>query len=263
MDRARVFEPGEIVIKEGAKDTSAYIILSGSAQVIKHSGGREVIVADLEEGQVFGEMGLIEDRPRSATVRAITELKTRIITREQFNDLLCKRPSVLIPIMKSLFERLRQASQRLAETNGADRAVIAEERSLEVILEGQTSEAAEALGHCKRRIRKFPFLIGRESKNPDTDVFYSNDLFIREQKPYVISRNHLAINKSGGSVWVVDRGSSFGTIVNGKDIGRHSGVTRARLEQAENQVILGPVTSRFIFLLKVVPKEGGLHGIHS
>jgi len=253
METVRVFDPGQVVIKEGTKDTSAFIILSGTAQVLKNSGAGEVVVATLEQGQVFGEMGLIEDRARSATVRAVTELKTRIITRDQFNDLLCKRPSVLIPIIKSLFERLRQASEMLAEINVGVGAAFSGERSFEVILEGRTSEAAEALSHCKRRITKFPFLIGRESKNPDTDVFYSNDLFIREEKPYVVSRNHLAIHNDGGSVWVVDRGSSFGTIVNGKEIGRHNGVSRARLDQDENQIILGPATSKFIFLLKVIP----------
>jgi len=254
MDTVRVFEPGEVVIKEGAKDTSAFIILSGSAQVIKNSREGEVVVASLEQGQVFGEMGLIEDRPRSATVRACGELKTRIITRDQFNELLTQRPSVLIPIIKSLFERLRQASEMLAETNRGARVGEPEERAFEVILEGRTQEAREVLGNCKRSITKFPFLIGRESANPDTDVFYSNDLLIREEKPYVVSRNHLAIKNEAGCVWVADRGSSFGTIVNGKEIGRHTGIIRARLDQQENQIIIGPVTSKFIFLLKVLAK---------
>jgi CRP-like cAMP-binding protein len=254
METIRVFEPGDIVIKEGTKGTSAFIILSGTAQVIKNSGDSEVSVATLEEGQVFGEMGLIEDRPRSATVKALTELKTRVITQEHFNDLLCKRPSVLIPIIKSLFERLRQASEMLAETNSNARAGIQEERAFEVIMEGQTEEAKRVLSYCKRHVTKFPFLIGRDSKNSDTDVFYNNDLFIKEEKPYVVSRNHLAINNEGGSVWVVDRGSTFGSIVNGKEIGRHIGSTRARLDQEENQIILGPATSKFIFLLKVILK---------
>lgn len=254
METVRVFDAGEIVVKEGTRDTSAFIILSGTAQVVKNSGRSEVVVATLEQGQVFGEMGLIEDRSRSATVRALTELKTRVITRDQFNDLLCKRPSVLIPIMKSLFERLRQAVEMLAEINGGPGSAFSGERSFEVIMEGQTSEAAGALSHCKRRITKFPFLIGRESKNPDTDVFYSNDLFIREDKPYVVSRNHLAIKNEDGSVWVADRGSSFGTIVNGKEIGRQRGVSRVRLDRDENQLILGPATSKFIFLLRVIAK---------
>jgi CRP/FNR family cyclic AMP-dependent transcriptional regulator len=87
MEDVESFEPGELVIKEGAKGTSAFIILSGAVQVLKKSGERDIPVATLGEGQVFGEMGLIEDRPRSATIKAMTELKLRVISREGFNEL--------------------------------------------------------------------------------------------------------------------------------------------------------------------------------
>jgi CRP/FNR family cyclic AMP-dependent transcriptional regulator len=180
MENVETFQPGELVIKEGTKGTSAFIILSGAVEVLKKSGDRDIPVATLGEGQVFGEMGLIEDRPRSATIKAMTELKLRVISREGFNELLKKKPSVLIPIIKSLFERLRQASEMLAEQSAAGEA---KEQAIEVILEGQTVEARRALGNCKRTISKFPFLVGRDSKNTHTDVFYNNDLFLPEEGP--------------------------------------------------------------------------------
>lgn len=103
MENIETFEPGEIVIKEGTKGTSAFIVLSGAVEVLKRSGDRDIPVATLGEGQVFGEMGLIEDHPRSASVKAMTDLRLRVISREGFNELLQKKPSVLIPIIKSLF----------------------------------------------------------------------------------------------------------------------------------------------------------------
>jgi Cyclic nucleotide-binding domain/FHA domain len=252
MENIESFEPGEIVIQEGTKGTSAFIVLSGAVEVLKRSGDKDIVVATLGEGQVFGEMGLIEDRPRSATVKAMTELRLQVISREGFNELLQKKPSVLIPIIKSLFERLRQASEMLAERRAAGQT---KEQAFEVILEGHTVEARRALGNCKRTISKFPFLVGRDSKNTDTDVFYNNDLFLQEKEPYVVSRNHLAIHNERGGVWVIDRGSAFGTIVNGKEIGYRSGLTRARLDKEENQVIIGPATSKFIFLVKVTERR--------
>ncbi len=251
MENIATFGPGEIVIRESTKGTSAFIVLSGAVEVLKRSGEKDIVVATLAEGQVFGEMGLIEDRPRSATVKAMTELRLQVISREGFNDLLQKKPSVLIPIIKSLFERLRLASEMLAERSAAGET---KERAFEVILQGQTVEARRALGNCKRTISKFPFLVGRDSKDTDTDVFYNNDLFLQEKELYVVSRNHLAIHNERGEVWVIDRGSAFGTFVNGKEIGRQSGVNRCRLDKNENQVIIGPATSKFIFLLKVVPR---------
>ena len=248
MKDIEAFGPGEIVIQEGTKGTSAFIVLSGAVEVLKRSGDREIVVATLGEGQVFGEMGLIEDRPRSATVKAMTELKLRVISREGFNTLLQRKPSVLIPIIKSLFERLRQASDLLAEGIACGGP---QEQAFDVLLEGQTAEARQALGDCKRTLTQFPFLIGRDSKNTETDVFYNNDLFLREKEPYRVSRNHLAIHNERGAIWVIDRGSAFGTIVNGKEIGHKTGVTRARLDKPENQVIIGSATSKFIFLIKV------------
>ena len=253
METVKGFNPEEIVIEEGTKGTSAFVILSGTAEVIKKLGNREILIAVLGEGQVFGEMGLIEDRPRSATVRSRSELKLRIIDRDHFNELLRTKPSVLIPILKSLFERLRQASDLLAERTTDAHVEIGKEGPFEVVMEGQTAEANKVLDNRKLLITKFPFLIGRYSQNLESDVFHNNDLFIEEKKPYVVSRNHLAITNEGGIIRVVDRGSSFGTIINGKEIGGRSNETRASLDKEENQVIIGPATSKFIFLLKVIP----------
>lgn len=253
MRTLKNYEPGETVIEEGTKGTSAFVVLSGAVEVLKRSGKTEVSVATLGEGQVFGEMGLIEDKPRSATVKAITELKVREINRDDFNELLKTKPSMLIPIMKSLFERLRQASDRLAEMSADLGAGKKGERTFEVIMSGQTSEARKVLDDRKLLITKFPFLIGRAYKSADADVFYNNDFFIFEHKPFVISRNHLAISNEGGVMWIVDRGSAFGTIVNGREIGGETGVTRAPLDEEENQVIIGPATSTYIFLFQVVP----------
>ena len=70
----RTYLPGENVVAEGTKGSTAFIILSGTVRILKQAKGREIPIATLGEGQVFGEMGLIEDRPRSATVRALSEL---------------------------------------------------------------------------------------------------------------------------------------------------------------------------------------------
>jgi len=254
MDIIKTFNPEERIIEEGTRGTSAFIIVSGTVEVIKKSGDKEITVGTLGEGQVFGEMGLIEDRPRSATVKALSEIKVRFINREHFNELLRTKPSVLIPIMKNLFERLRQVSDMLAERAADSSQGVGKEKAFEVVMEGQTVEAKKDLDNRKLLITKFPFLIGRDFPNPDSDVFGNNDFYIEDKKPYVVSRNHLAITNEGGKIWVVDRGSAFGTIVNGKDIGGQSGVTRFPLENEENQVIIGPATSKFIFLLTVIPQ---------
>jgi hypothetical protein len=249
----KAFQGGDIIIEEGTRGTSAYVIMSGAVEVLKMSGDKEVVVATLGEGRVFGEMGLIEDRPRSATIRALSELEVRIINRDQFNDLLKTKPAILIPIIKTLFERLREASNLLVQRALGPKREPGKEKAFKVIMEGQTAEAKDIFEHQELYLTKFPFLIGRHSLNKDTDVFYHNDLFIEEEKPFVVSRNHLAIDNQEGKIWVVDRGSAYGTIVNGKEIGAQTGIFRIPLDREKNQIVIGPATSKFIYLLKVIP----------
>lgn len=251
MDTVMTFKAGETIIQEGEEGSSAFVILSGKARVLKKTGSTEVTLAIMEKDQVFGEMALIEDRPRSATIMAETGIKLRVINRQQFNELLTENPSTLIPIMKSLFERLRQASQMLAEKASEDMlSGLNTGNRLELIMEGQSVEAQKALENRKLLITRFPFRIGRYVPyDSDSDVFYNNDLVIEEKKPYVISRNHLSINYEGGKVWIVDRGSAFGVVVNGKEIGGKAPKKRIALDQENNQIIIGPPTSGYIFLI--------------
>lgn len=262
MESIEHYKPGEIVVREGMVGSSAYIIQSGSVEVLKKAGGREISIATLQEGQVFGEMGLIEDQPRSATVKAITELDVRVIDRGKFNELFCSSPVALIPILKILFERLRETSELLAEKVTKADWQPEKQSAVTVVLEGQTEESKGVLGNEILHISKFPFFIGRFSINQDTDLFNNNDLFIKEQAPYVVSRNHMAIVNEGGIISVVDRGSSFGTVVNGKEIGGKNRSSRIPIEKTENQLIVGPATSRYIFMLKIISPDplpaGGL-----
>jgi hypothetical protein len=59
-------------------------------------------------------------------------------------------------------------------------------------------------------------------------------------------RNYPAILNKGGQIWLVDRGSAFGTIVNGKDIGGKDGINRISVDSHENQVVIGPVGSKLM-----------------
>ena len=249
MDTVITYQAGETVIEEGDEGSWAYVILSGKARVIKNTGSGEITLALMDNGQVFGEMALIEDRPRSASVRAETSLKLRVINREQFNDLLRQNPSRLIPILKSFFERLRQSSDMLAERTEGNLQGI--KYNVEVIMEGQSVMAKKALNERKLLITQFPFRIGRHAPPHDseTDVFYNNNLAIEEEKPYVISRNHLSINYEGGKFWIVDRGSAFGVVVNGQEIGGKNARSRISLDQEHNQLIIGPPTSGYMFLI--------------
>ena len=102
------FKKGEDIIKEGALGDCAYIIEDGSVEVSKLSpSGEKQVLGILEKSEIFGEMGLIDGLPRSATVTALEDCVLCLFTQETFNNLAHHNPESLIPIFKVLVRRLR------------------------------------------------------------------------------------------------------------------------------------------------------------
>ena len=94
---------GDVVLKEGEESTDAYIILEGEIDVIKNNK----VIATLQENALFGEIGLVDQRPRTATCVAKTRCTLGTVTREHFATLLKNRPKAVIPILKLVAERMR------------------------------------------------------------------------------------------------------------------------------------------------------------
>ena len=75
------FQKGEILIREGDLSDCAYILESGRAEVLKSlPGGESQVVGTLEQNDIFGELGLIDGFPRSATVKALAPCRVSILT---------------------------------------------------------------------------------------------------------------------------------------------------------------------------------------
>ena len=102
------FKKDEIIIEEGTLGNCAYIIDEGSVEVSKLSPhGKKQVLGILEKSEIFGEMGLIDGLPRSATVTALENCVMSVCSKETFNSLADHNPEALIPIFKVLVRRLR------------------------------------------------------------------------------------------------------------------------------------------------------------
>ena len=102
------FKKGEDIIEEGTLGDCAYILEKGSVEVSKLSPrGVKQVLGILAKSEIFGEMGLIDGLPRSATVTALEDCVVCIFTKETFNNLADHNPESLIPILKVLVRRLR------------------------------------------------------------------------------------------------------------------------------------------------------------
>ena len=102
------------VLSAGDHTDNIYLILSGGLKVLISDGeGREVILSMLGPGEFFGEMGVIDDHPRSATVKASEQSNLVVISKADFQRCLADNFDVSLYIMRSLVKRLRQADRNI------------------------------------------------------------------------------------------------------------------------------------------------------
>jgi CRP/FNR family transcriptional regulator, cyclic AMP receptor protein len=107
--------PRSTTIMAGGDPTdSLYIVLSGRLKVMmSDSEGKEVILAILGPGEVFGEMGLIDDEPRSATVVTIEPCELLSILKRDFKKCLADNFEMTMAVMRGLVKRLREADRKI------------------------------------------------------------------------------------------------------------------------------------------------------
>ena len=120
----RVYERGDIVIKEGDTDRSLFMISKGTASVkVKLAGqDREKRLASFSPGAVFGEVALLDEEPRSATVTADEELVCYVLDDARFRALTDEHPSIAIRLLanlsRELSRRLRKANAMISQLEG-------------------------------------------------------------------------------------------------------------------------------------------------
>lgn len=114
VGEVRSWEKGAQIICEGDPGDSVYFILSGRAKVTLYGEeGGEIVLAVLKEGDMFGEMSIIDDKPRSANVEAIKDIECLIVKREAFLNYLRKHHRVYLTMFAYLTGRLREATRKI------------------------------------------------------------------------------------------------------------------------------------------------------
>jgi response regulator RpfG family c-di-GMP phosphodiesterase len=109
--RHAVVKAGDTIIAEGSRGDSYYLIATGEATVLKGSGIGQRELQRLGPGDGFGEMSLVADEPRSATVKAISDVELLSLDREHFLVLMEEEERFAQRILRLLSQRLRQTNQ--------------------------------------------------------------------------------------------------------------------------------------------------------
>jgi CRP/FNR family cyclic AMP-dependent transcriptional regulator len=116
----RDYKAGATIVRQGDTSMSLYVVLSGSVRVHRESegGGGAVEVERLGPGGAFGEMGLIEDEPRAATVVAENPTTCALLAKWDFQNELREDPEIALSLLPVLTARIRELDSRLAQAQG-------------------------------------------------------------------------------------------------------------------------------------------------
>ena len=258
MIKVREYEAGETIFRENDVGETAYVIQRGRVEVLKDLRGNNVHLAYIGPGEPFGEMSMIDEKPRSATIVAVERTTVGELHRDDFLQNLQTNPQLAISLLRVLFERLREADAtilqlhvshpELASLQPARPRDIPVRSSTVVLLQGLTPKAGSALPEAPFRITRFPFRIGRRSDDP----LVHNDLSISDSPPLQVSRHHLALVKQGGQIGVTDRGSHLGSLVDGKRLGGEGGhPATIFFTEPEGTLVLGGESSPFKFKVTI------------
>jgi len=253
MERLR-FAAGATIFAEGDASDRAYLIRSGRVEILKRGPAGTVRLAVLGERDIVGEMGLLDERPRSATARVLDPVVADAITQAEFTRALFHEPDQAIDLLRAFFERLRTMNQLVIDVTGPAAQTAALPH---VVLRPATDTTRAAMPRDGIRIARFPYRVGRVPESREAAVLAFNDLALADEAPYVLALGHFAIDLGADGVVVRDRGSRHGTIVDGTRIGALARTDTIALGTGEHEIVAGAAPLRhespFRFTAVVTP----------
>ena len=250
------FAEGQILFREGDAADGVFRLLSGYVDVLRELDGDPVLLGTVGAGQFIGEMGVVENRPRSATARAASEVEVEFLNPTEFLDQIAGSPRTARELIQRLSQRLREAD---------DRIVNDEKRSGRAHGDWKDADDQTAVPsvnnaylaaknpwlqrqfHTPLGLGDLPFVVGRRPVIGEGPPPWQPNLKLDDTAPFRLSRNHFIIEKRARGYHVRDLRSTLGTIVNGEPIGNHLRTDDAPLRAGENEVIAGGVDSPFAF----------------
>ena len=114
----KVYEGGEIIVRQGEKGDCMYVIQEGQVEVVQIKGEDIVRLAALDQGDFFGEMAIFEKETRSATVRALGEVRLLTVDRKTFLRRIQEDPSLAFRVVQTMSGRINQLNQELVSLKG-------------------------------------------------------------------------------------------------------------------------------------------------
>jgi CRP/FNR family cyclic AMP-dependent transcriptional regulator len=117
----RIFQDGEVILRQGEEGTCMYVIQEGQVEVVKELDETEVILAVLGEGELFGEMAIFEREVRMATVRAKGTARVLTVDKKNFLRKIHEDPTLAFRVVQTMSRRIRKLSDEVARMRAVSR----------------------------------------------------------------------------------------------------------------------------------------------
>ncbi len=112
--QAKLFRPGQLIIREGEAGDCAYLIENGRVEIFKTINGKRSVLANLGEGAIFGEMALVDDAKRSASAEAVVPTTALVIDRKVLDTAIAQSHPVVRALLHTYVRHLRAVGTQAA-----------------------------------------------------------------------------------------------------------------------------------------------------
>jgi CRP/FNR family cyclic AMP-dependent transcriptional regulator len=125
----QTFAPGRVLFREGDRGDALYLIEEGTVRIhVRDADGDEVTLAELARGDFFGEMALLDGKPRSAQATVLVEARLAVLMREDFLSFVRRDPAVALNMLAAITTRLRATGEMLRQRVSRNLNEVEEER---------------------------------------------------------------------------------------------------------------------------------------
>jgi CRP-like cAMP-binding protein len=161
----RVVKAGSVIYAKGDPGDSLFAVITGTVQIsVPSVEGKDTVFAQLAAGEIVGEIALLDGRPRSADVAAVTDCEIMVINRRDFVPLMHDHPELAFRFIDILCEKLRRTNDQVERVMFLDLPTRLAQVLIQLAQTGETSAEGRKIGITQRKIGE---MIGmsRESTN--------------------------------------------------------------------------------------------------
>lgn len=249
------FAAGTVIYHQNDDSDAIFVISDGTVEVSLNSEDSSLHLGNLGRGDIFGETGVIQDKPRSTTMRALSDVSAVRFPKAAFLSTFNDKNPLGLPLLRMLCERLDKADNRLMEVAPPEGFEIATTAAVgDIRIMGASDTVQNQIGNEGHKVDSLPYCVGRSSSQGRQAGATERELLLHASDEELLSAKHFTIERKDGEIAVCDSESHLGTLVNGAYVSRFGCMASAALHFGANIVIAGGRASPYAFRILVERK---------